>query len=71
MRLSATYTLFVLAPIFAASDAICQRPAQWTVDAKAAVTIGASEDDTTDLLTTVVGATRLPDGKISIRKKRF
>src|SRR5688572_14887238 len=46
--------------------ALAQTPAKWAVEPNASVTIGASETDTTDLLTTVVGATRLPDGRILV-----
>lgn len=50
------------APVISAQTA----PARWTVDTKPSVTIGASEADTNDLLTVVVGATRLPDGRILV-----
>ena len=46
--------------------ATAQAPARWTIDATPVVTIGASEADTNDLLTAVVGAIRLPDGRILV-----
>lgn len=66
MTPTATRSLVLLALIYGSSSAICQRAPQWRVESKATVTIGASETDTTDLLTTVVGATRLPDGNILV-----
>lgn len=43
-----------------------QPPARWAIETKPVVNIGASDADTTDLLATVVGATRLPDGRILV-----
>lgn len=55
-----------VAGISVARVATAQAPARWTVDATPSVTIGASEADTNDLLARVVGATRLPDGRILV-----
>jgi hypothetical protein len=43
-----------------------QQPVRWSLDVRPAVTIGGDERDTTTLLQTVVGATRLPDGSILV-----
>jgi hypothetical protein len=44
-----------------------QRPlARWTLEPRPSVTLGANESDTTGILQTVVGATRLSDGSILV-----
>jgi hypothetical protein len=43
-----------------------QRPIRWSFDPRPAVRIGGEERDTSTLLQTVVGATRLPDGSILV-----
>lgn len=40
--------------------------ARWQLDSRPALILGASESDTTSLLQTVVGATRLPDGSVLV-----
>jgi hypothetical protein len=50
-----------------ASTAAAQAvPARWTVDQAPLLTLGASQADTNDMFTQVVGATRLPDGRILV-----
>lgn len=55
-----------LAFLLAATVAEPQAPAKWAIEPTPLVTIGRSEADTNDLLTTVVGATRIPDGTILV-----
>jgi len=58
--------MFVCALLCGPVVATAQAPARWTIDPAPVVTIGASEADTNDLLTAVVGAVRLPDGRMLV-----
>lgn len=58
----------LLAPFGAGLLLTISRPpqAEWHVDARPAVVLGANENDTTQLFAVVVGATRLPNGNILV-----
>ena len=55
-----------LAFLVVPSIAPAQQPARWTVDPTPTLTLGANEADTNDIFTQVVGATRLPDGRVLV-----
>src|SRR5688572_12611435 len=43
-----------------------QAPTRWTVESAPALVLGESQADTNDMFTQVVGATRLPDGRVLV-----
>src|SRR5688572_24413356 len=43
-----------------------QQPAAWAVSSAPILTLGRGEVDSNDVFTAVVGATRLPDGRILV-----
>jgi hypothetical protein len=58
-----------LASVFTATFVMTaggQQTVRWSLDARPAVTIGGDDRDTTTILQTIVGATRLPDGAILV-----
>ena len=52
--------------VAAATASAQQAPARWSVDPTPMLTLGESQADTNDMFTQVVGATRLPDGRMLV-----
>ena len=63
---SVPLALAVLAHLAPMRSLAAQSPARWTVDATPILTLGESQADTNDMFSRVVGATRLPDGRVLV-----
>ena len=53
-----------------AASSVAFAPSAWTVDSAPTLVLGDASGDTTKLFATVIGATRLPDGKIMVADRQ-